>query len=458
MLSMFKSEGDDDQGSQLNPWLIVGFLNEALVKISRSNDLDVLWTHVCESVKWILPISHIGVAIQDKDYTYVKVYERGKEFQLTTPTQQLLENGFLKRTLSSRFTGWQSTQTYKDLPENEFDDWLKRSDMKHCLLINITSQDTKIGTLIIGFDKVTVNQKSNFFSIATMYSHHIGMNYFMIKTKDQLRKSYDALDEVHEALNDKNKNIMDSINYAQTIQQAILTTHEEIKKVANDYFIIYRPKDIVSGDFYWFSKVNESESFAIVIDCTGHGVPGAFMSLIGYTLLNEIVNQKNIHDPSLILQILNLRLSESLNRGKKDFGDGMDICLCKIVKLSDDRVKIVFAGAKRPLYYIEKEADQLTEIKGDRVSIGGYKSHHHTFTNHEIYLPVGTNLYLSTDGFADQNNELRKRIGSARLKKFLVECSPCSMSIQKEGLEKILDEHQGELPQRDDITLLGIKL
>ena len=230
----------------------------------------------------------------------------------------------------------------------------------------------------------------------------------------------------------QNKFIKSSINYAQTIQQAILPIKENIDKHLNN-FIIYRPKDVVSGDFYWFTVVKdipllkevEYLKFIAAVDCTRHGVPGAFMSMIGSSLLNEIVKQRKIYEPKDILIQLNLGIRKSLKQDITENHDGMDLCLCRIEEEPHNssnltysplthsllthskptHSKVTFVGAKRPLFYYKSQEKELKRIKGSRKSIGGYYQNNKVeFTNQEIILQKNDIIYLTTDGYIDQNN------------------------------------------------------
>lgn len=261
----------------------------------------------------------------------------------------------------------------------------------------------------------------------------------------------------------KNKKIESSIQYAKTIQNSILPSKSTMDKYISS-FVIFKPKDVVSGDFYWFypvSKENEKNIlFAAAVDCTGHGVPGAFMSLIGSRLLNEIVGERKIYNPAQILEFLNVGIQVSLNQDQSDNNDGMDVCLCKIETTENNQVKITYSGAKRPLYYYNREKNRIDKILGDRKSIGGIRSKRSKvfYTNKEAVLNIGDIVYLTSDGYIDQNSPDRKRFGTYALLRLLSEIGTQNLDNQKEILEKALKEHMEEEEQRDDITFLGVKL
>ncbi|MFN8255151.1 MAG: YfiR/HmsC family protein [Bacteroidales bacterium] len=261
-----------------------------------------------------------------------------------------------------------------------------------------------------------------------------------------------------------NLQIKSSINYAQTIQNAILPPTSILSKNF-ETFVIYKPKDIVSGDFYWYSSLpaidNKKERyFYAAVDCTGHGVPGAFMSMIGSRLLNEIVNEKKIDQPSQILNIMNDSIKQILRQEQTDNNDGMDVCLCTFENIQNGTTKLTFAGAKRPLYYFKKNEQSLKYIKGTRKTIGGTKARRNTeeFSDHEILLEKGDLVYLSTDGIIDQPSPDRVRFGSLRFINLLQEIGNKPIPNQKEIIEKSILEYQEFEHQRDDVTFLGIKI
>lgn len=272
------------------------------------------------------------------------------------------------------------------------------------------------------------------------------------KMTQQLKQAFEDIENANAELALKNQQITHSIQYAQRIQQAILPLTENLDQVLGHYFIIYYPKDIVSGDFYWFTQI-EQKILLAVVDCTGHGVPGAFLSMIAHTLLNKIVNENLILEPAHILEQLHIGVRTVLQQETGETRDGMDIGLCQIDK-SKNRVK--FAGAKRPLFYVSNA--EFTEIKGDRKSIGGLQQEEQrTFTNYEMTIQVGDRLYLSTDGMVDQPDPNGKKFGSKQLRTLLQESASKSIEEQREILVTQFQTHQQQEPQRDDVTLIGVQ-
>jgi histidine kinase len=249
--------------------------------------------------------------------------------------------------------------------------------------------------------------------------------------------------------------INSSIRYAKTMQDSILPTKEELKNAFAEHFVIYRPKDIVSGDFYWYAAIDNKHILAVA-DCTGHGVPGAFMSMTGNSLLDEIVKQKKISDPSQILEALHWGIQEALRQRINNNKDGMDIGISVIERL-DNQYILTYAGAKRPLYYVQN--GKLEKLDADRQSIGGKQIDEFTpFQNTQIELPLGSVIYMSTDGFADQNNAQRKTLSIRKFIELLNQYNSLPLDEQGRLYEKELDAFMGQEQQRDDITVIGIRL
>lgn len=285
-----------------------------------------------------------------------------------------------------------------------------------------------------------------------------GKNVAITLQKEEIQAQQDQLKIINQKIEKQNENIKSSIHYALTIQQALLPPQEELDK-SFESFVLYRPKDIVSGDFYWMSRTQENQSdekvFVIVGDCTGHGVPGAFLSLIGIKLLSSIINERKEYDPKVILELLNLNIRHALKQEQIGSDDGMDICLCRIEKTAEGKIKIIYSGARRPLYYTSNQ--KINILPGDRKTVGGRFYKNQEFTNQELILTPGDRIYLSSDGIIDQNAPNRKKFGSKKLIKLLEESLPLSMQDQNELLKKELDNFQQNEKQRDDITLMGIK-
>jgi serine phosphatase RsbU (regulator of sigma subunit) len=266
--------------------------------------------------------------------------------------------------------------------------------------------------------------------------------------------AYQTIQLAKDEIDRKNLQITDSLRYARDIQGVILPGERRLNRVFKEHFLLYKPKDFVSGDFFWIEEY-ENKTFVAVIDCTGHGVPGAFMSLIGTMQLNQIVSKTQ--EPSQILDQLHIGIKKALKQDIYNNDDGMDVCLCCIEHLEEiNRYKVVFAGAKRPLYYVNE--DSLHQLKGTRKTIGGRSKNEKPFEQEEIWLNEGDTLYLTTDGYVDQSSPRKKKIGTMQLLTWLEQINAQTMYKQGEFLKEELKRHQQYMEQRDDITLLGIRL
>lgn len=275
---------------------------------------------------------------------------------------------------------------------------------------------------------------------------------------DKVREFIEEIESKSDKIAKKQEQILSSLRYAQKVQEAIMPSEEKLKRYLNDHLVIYKPKDYVSGDFYWITQ-KEDYTFIAVVDCTGHGVPGAFMSMIGTILLYKVVIQQRNFDPSDALTILNQEIKETLQQeevnGEKN-SDGMDLSLIRIENTSESEREVLFAGAKGNLVYNHKNG--LHRIKGSNLSIGGKerkKKDKCKFETHTVTLNKQDTIYLMSDGFVDQNNSMRKKFGTTRMNKLLDEIKYLDLSEQKERLLEALDEHQGQEEQRDDITIFA---
>lgn len=251
------------------------------------------------------------------------------------------------------------------------------------------------------------------------------------------------------------KQITDSIEYASRIQTAILPPGDYINKIIPDHFILYKPRDIVSGDFYWITH-KDGKIIVAAVDCTGHGVPGAFMSMLGFAFLNEIVNKEKELKANEILNQLRDNVKKSLHQTGKDdeAKDGMDIALC-IIDL--ENLKMQFSGAYNPLYLARN--NELITLKGDRMPIGIYIAEKESFTNHETEISKGDTIYIFTDGYTDQfGGPQTQKFKTAPFRDLIESNQDKSMAEQKKILEDNFDKWKGDYDQIDDVLVIGIKI
>jgi PAS domain S-box-containing protein len=260
--------------------------------------------------------------------------------------------------------------------------------------------------------------------------------------------------DVNRSLIERNKEITDSIQYAQKIQQAILPNPEFLKGAFSDGFVLYQPKDIISGDYYFFHETGEKR-YVAAIDCTGHGVPGAMMSVIANSLLKEVFLNKKVNRVDEILYELDELLFDALNRNSTDEirYDGMDISLCAVDKLSG---KLEFAGAMRPLLLVQHE--QLVEIKGSKFPLGFF-DYKKKFELHEVQLQPGDMIYLSSDGYCDQfGGDRNKKMNRKAFKELLLSIASMNGEEQEAFLEYAHKNWKQEEEQTDDILVIGIRI
>jgi sigma-B regulation protein RsbU (phosphoserine phosphatase) len=313
----------------------------------------------------------------------------------------------------------------------------------------ITNGDLRERAEVTGNNEITkLSEKFNMM-IAQLESYYYELEE---KVKERTLK----IEKQKEEIEEQKKHIMDSIYYARRIQNAILPSFSLIDTHLKHYFILYLPKDIVSGDFYW---VNETDGLFMIsaVDCTGHGVPGAFMSIVGFNQLNHAVNVKKARNAGSILDELNQGVVSTLNEGKSDASikDGMDMALC-VFDFAAKRVE--FAGANNPLLLIRN--NEVIKFKGDRFPIGAFEGDNpQKFKNSDIDLQEGDCLYLSSDGYADQfGGPDNKKFMFRKFEELLLEIHNQPMEAQKESLHKELYKWMGVNDQVDDILVIGIRI
>jgi ligand-binding sensor domain-containing protein/serine phosphatase RsbU (regulator of sigma subunit) len=270
--------------------------------------------------------------------------------------------------------------------------------------------------------------------------------------ESEIEKRTEQLVEANALMQAKNKDITDSINYARNIQDAIIPPENEFKKVLTESFVIYKPKDIISGDFYWLQPLDNQVYFAAV-DCTGHGVPGAMVSLVGHNELNRCVKELCITNPASILDKLSQLVEETFEKSQRDVKDGMDISLCK---LNISHRKLEWAGANNPLWIVRK--GEVIEFKADKQPIGKFDDRK-PFVCHKMDVLAGDMLYVFTDGYADQfGGEKGKKFKYKQFLEILLTNSNASCEDQKKVLEDAFEDWKGDLEQIDDVCVIGVRV
>jgi serine phosphatase RsbU (regulator of sigma subunit) len=278
---------------------------------------------------------------------------------------------------------------------------------------------------------------------------------------EEIERAKEEIESQRDAAFRQRKEIMDSINYAKRIQQAVLPSDEFAADILGEHFILFKPRDIVSGDFYWIKKLKNFTA-VVAADCTGHGVPGAFMSMLGSSFLNEIVTRRSLDSAGEILDNLRQKIKTSLGQtgASGEQKDGMDISFFII---DNETLELQYAGAYNPLYIIRKDDSEesgykLIRLKADRQPIGIH-IREKEFTNHIFRLQKGDSLYAFSDGYIDQfGGEAGGKFKTARFKNLLIDIQDKSMQEQHDILEHSFEKWKGDLEQIDDVLVIGMRM
>jgi serine phosphatase RsbU (regulator of sigma subunit) len=355
-------------------------------------------------------------------------------------------------------------------------DSLENAEQRHLDQLIFESKEEKqklftlsailVGALLLVLLLITYK---NFRKNKTINQQLTLQNKIITDQNSEMEKKNSAIQLQKEIIEEKNREIVDSIQYAKRIQEAILPNEVLLTERFNDSFILFKPKDIVSGDFYWVENKGNS-CYVSVVDCTGHGVPGAFISLIGYNLLNRTVNELNQKEPSDILSTMDSQLEDLLSKSSIVVKDGMDLSLCKFDVLKT-KTKLSFSGAHNSIWIIrdvnkkaigntlmKSEDFILYELKANRQSIGGH-TEKQEFTQENVDLEKGDILYLFSDGYADQfGGSKGKKFKYGQLRELIISISGKTMSEQKNILDNSIEKWRGKHDQVDDVCIIGIKI
>jgi len=430
-------------------------------KITSLLDVEKISLMTYEYIGSFMEISAFGIGVYHEEKNIIEFSNFIEEGKLQSPFYigKGDANNYLIKLLNAK------EEVVVNDVQNEYADFVQAFSSRKSFVVpqSLMYFPLFVDNKLIGLMVVTSNNAEAF---TDMFRNNIRALASYIAIADDNASAY-------KQINLKNAAINGSIRYGLTIQKAMLVSEDGLKEYF-DSFILSRPKDIVSGDFYWFSYQKNSlydedrrclynNIYLAVVDCTGHGVPGAFMSMIGNRLLNGIVNEKRILDPSKILDELNIEVMNALQQSISDNNDGMDVSLVVIQQPEDTNMmdrKVIFAGAKLPLMYYSHTNKELSVVRGDRQSIGGIKVRREksAYTQHELVLQKGDIIYITSDGLIDQCDADRKRFGSSRLHKQLSEHANESLAVQKQKLEEELSLFMKGAEQRDDITIMGVKL
>ncbi len=387
----------------------------------------------------IINVSSLLAKLYEQKNNYRKAYDFYELFSFTNDT-------VLNQTNSKRIA--EINAKYMTEQREKEIELLRKKDQIHQLEINKNNDDLK--------QQNYINISIFFGIILLMIMALLTYNRYILNKKInyKLQKAFNLIEEKNLLIEKSNAIITDSISYAKHLQDAILPKPSDLEKaLSKEFFILHKPLHIVSGDFYWCS-VQQNKVIIAIADCTGHGVPGAFMSMIGNSLLNEVVNERKITEPQKIAELLNQRIIDVLHQHESSQQyDGMDISICCVDK---QKKEIIYTGARHSMYTFN---GSLKKIKGDPFSLGGAQHQQVKFFTAETFTyEDGQCLYLFTDGYCDQaGGKENKRFTTKQFENLLTQIQVVEMQDQKEILEKVFYEWKGNTNQRDDVLVIGIK-
>jgi serine phosphatase RsbU (regulator of sigma subunit) len=394
-------------------------------------------------------LTKMGLTRSGMKFT-MKVVETKKQFidALKTYTPDLILS-------DHSLPGFNSMEAYKIVAK-------EKPGTPFILLTGTVSEEFAVECLLAGIDDYIL--KSNLIRLPSSIERVLSKRKIK-QEKETIEALHSELQKAYRLIEIKNTEMTDSINYARRIQTAIMPDSKQFSKEFKSGFVIYEPRDIVSGDMYWLTKNIPTQhnpaqfKIASVVDCTGHGIPGAFMSLLVSELLSQALFNKNVNTPRDALSFLNKRLSISLQRNSKEpVSDGCDVAICAF-DLSAK--KLYFAAANRPLWILRKTSGtfELLEFKGTKASIGSYTSRDQEFDQKTIDIQSNDRCFMFTDGITDQfGGEEGKKMGRKFLKKLLLESAGLEMNDQKDYLFRKIKEWQNVQEQVDDMLLMGIEI
>jgi serine phosphatase RsbU (regulator of sigma subunit)/tetratricopeptide (TPR) repeat protein len=428
-------------------------------QIISSTDFDSIFKSLHRSVSKLMNADCFGVRIYDparQEIEYRYEMERGERLLPLTVSMSNEDN----------FSVWcvkNKKEIFINDNQNEYHKYTKKivvpsGDMPHSLLFCPMA----IGERIVGVITVQSFEKNAYVPLHIDILKTLGTytaialeNANLVENLEvKVKERTSEVVKQKEVIEEKNKHITDSIKYAKRIQEAIIPGEDMVKAMLKNSFVLYKPKDIVSGDFYWIERKGNKILFAVV-DCTGHGVPGAFMSIIGFNGLNQIVNELNHVRPAEILTRLNKSITHTLRQRVEDsvIRDGMDMAICCI---DLDTNKLEFAGAFNPLFIIRN--NEVLEIRGDKQPIGNFLGQeNYEFTNQEIDLLPNDKLYLFSDGYADQfGGPNGKKLKYNSFRQLLLENHEKPMEEQKASIDDFFENWRKGFEQIDDVCIIGV--
>jgi len=429
---------EDHREILFGPWSdIIGIGRD--LSSNNNNGIEVdpggidkfFYVNAIDSIVMLVGIGN-GILVS---FVYLLLFIRWTSRDITWPLKELLNN--IRNTRGGKKEQYSIVRTNDELGELA-EGYNEMTEQIHNYVESISAMNRDLEEKVKERTREVVEQKEE---IETQ--------------KEEIEAQLDLATLQRDTISKQKDLILDSIHYAERIQSAILPPVQILKEQLSDHFILFKPRDIVSGDYYW-AREKDQKLLIAVADCTGHGVPGGFLSMLGISSMNEIVNRSSLLDPGKILEQLRAVVIASMHQtGSRDEAqDGIEIALCVIdVK----KKSLVYAGANRPLYLVRN--GEVQHIRPDRMPIGIYEQEALPFTNHSIKLKKGDSLYLFSDGYVDQlGGPLRKTFRAINFRKLLLEIQDRPMEKQKEILVKKMALWQGEVEQIDDVLVMGIKI
>lgn len=344
-------------------------------------------------------------------------------------------------------------QQFNQITSQKLIKLIEEESLDHCFVAPISKKGKNLGYILLE----NKNSKTAFNSyqkeVIQMLASQAAISLDNSSLYSRIEERNKQLEETKKIIEEKNKDILDSIRYARRIQEAIMPEKDLLNFYFPEAFIFYQPKDIVSGDFYWFLE-KYHKFFIAAVDCTGHGVPGAFMSVIGSNLLNQILNEYSILEPEAILDHLNFKVQTALKQDQNaETKDGMDIAFCSIDQEND---LLQYAGANRPLWLVRN--GEIIKYEAEKIPIGGGQFGGHSYKGHTVPLLNGDIIYIFTDGIIDQfGGEQNKKYTSKRFADLILEICNEPLQVQYEKIQKSFNEWKGKEEQTDDVLVIGIK-
>lgn len=442
-------------------------LNEIGQEITSTLDLGKVLDTVYEKVNSLMDATEFGFGIFNREkqaIDFSNYYYEGKRMSADLDTWVSMKD-------DNRLSVWcvkNKKPVFINDMENEYSDYIKNLDsykgegkllLESVMCLPLTIEEKLVGLLSVQSPKKNAYSRNQLEILQTLASYiaiALDNAHLYNNMDEEIKARTKEIEKQKILVEDKNLKITDSINYALRIQQAILPSQQMLSSILPDSFVFFKPKDIVSGDFYWVHAIDQHQILFAAVDCTGHGVPGAFMSIMGYNLLEQIVKEQRIYEPASILNELSKSVVATLKQTDQvgSIKEGMDIALCKI-NYHDSELE--YAGAHNSLNIVRKGI--LTETKANSRAIGISLANSAPFINHKIKLQKGDCIYIFSDGYADQKGGAEnKKFFYQPFRELLVNIHEQSMQEQEKKLEQVINDWKGKKDQIDDMLVIGVRV